>query len=90
MLYNIDLTNGVIFAQRVMTELINKGLPREIAYDLVQSLATKAWFEKLSFKQQILNSQIMQHIDEKELAELFQLDYFLRNVDAIFERVGIV
>ncbi len=73
MLKNIYLTHKVIFAQRVMTALINKGFSRESAYDLVQPIAMKAWFEGQD--------------TPEELDQCFTLEYYLKQVPAIFERV---
>ncbi|MEG1555458.1 MAG: hypothetical protein RR356_01885, partial [Bacteroidales bacterium] len=88
MLKNIYLTHKVIFAQRVMTTLIGKGFSRETAYDLVQPIAMTAWFEEQDYK--ILleqNKTIRQHLSQEELDGCFTLEYYLKNVNEIFERV---
>ncbi len=91
MLQNIYLTNGVIFAQRVLTKLIDKGLSRELAYDTVQPIAMKAWQEGLQYKDLLLeNGLVMQYLDVNEIEDAFRVDYFLRNVDTILKRVGIL
>lgn len=88
MLKNIYLTHKVIFAQRVMTALINKGLARESAYDLVQPIAMKAWFEGQDYKELLLqNETVMSHFTPEELDQCFTLEYYLKQVPAIFERV---
>ncbi len=88
MLKNIYLTHKVIFAQRVMTALINKGFSREKAYDLVQPIAMKAWFEALDYKELLLqNPEVMAQFTPEELDQCFTLDYYLKQVPAIFERV---
>ena len=88
MLKNIYLTHKVIFAQRVMTALINKGFSRESAYDLVQPIAMKAWFEGQDYKELLSqNETVMAHFTPEELNQCFTLEYYLKQVPAIFERV---
>ncbi len=88
MLKNIYITHKVIFAQRVMTALINKGFARESAYDLVQPIAMKAWFESLDYKELLLqNETIKQYFSNEELDKCFTLEYYLKEVPTIFERV---
>ena len=88
MLKNIYLTHKVIFAQRVMTALINKGFSRESAYDLVQPIAMKAWFEGQDYKELLSqNETVMSHFTPEELDQCFTLEYYLKQVPAVFERV---
>ena len=90
MLHNIYLTKGVIFAQRVMNALIGKGLSREEAYDTVQPIAMKAWTEGLAYKDLLkADSKVMGLLSEDELEGCFTLDYYFKNVDYIFKRVGL-
>lgn len=91
MLKNIFLTNGVIFAQRVLTKLIDAGLSREMAYDTVQPIAMNAWENGLQYKDLLLdNDIIMNYLNKEEVEEAFNIDYFLRNVEVIYKRVGIL
>lgn len=90
MLDNIYRTRGVIFAQRVMNALIGKGLAREDAYDTVQPIAMKAWTEGLDYKTLLeANEKVMSLLGQSELDDCFTLDYYFKNVDFIFDRVGI-
>ncbi len=91
MLENIDATHGVIFAQRVMTLLIErKGMTREVAYDLVQPIAMEAWTKRMGFRELLLeNKTILSSLSLEEVDEAFSLTYHLRYVDAILLRVGI-
>lgn len=90
MLKNIYKTNGVIFAQRVMNALIGKGLAREEAYDTVQPVAMKAWSEGLDYQTLLKDSEkVMGLLSEEELSACFTLEYYFKNVDYIFKRVGI-
>ena len=90
MLQNIYATRGVIFAQRVMNALIGKGLSREEAYDTVQPVAMKAWTEGLDYKSLLVeNGKVMGLLKKEELEGCFTLEYYFKNVDYIFKRVGI-
>lgn len=91
MLENIDLTHGVIFAQRVMTLLIErKGFTRETAYDLIQPIAMEAWTKRTNFRELLnQNEATKKLLSLTELDEAFSLTYHLRYVDAILLRVGI-
>lgn len=90
MIDNINKTNGVIFTQRVMIALIDKGLAREEAYDLVQPLAMDAWENDKSFKELLFgNDKLFKHLKKEEIEECFKLDYYLVKVDEIYQRVGI-
>lgn len=91
MLKNIYLTNGVIFSQRMMTKLIEKGFARENAYDLVQPLAMESFSKGKDFKELLLmNESILSALSPKEIEEAFKIEYFLKNVDEIYRRVGII
>ena len=90
MLANIYRTKGVIFAQRVMNALIGKGLSREEAYDTVQPIAMKAWTEGLDYQTLLkADAKVMGLLNVEELESCFTLDYYFKNVDFIFGRVGI-
>ena len=87
---NISLSNNAIFAQRVLNYLVEKGKSREEAYDLVQPLGMKALNENIDFKVLVKdNEKINSLLSEKEIDALFEYDYFLKNVDSIFIRVGL-
>ncbi len=91
MLENIYKTNGVIFAQRVMNALIEKGLPREEAYDTVQPIAMIAYNEKKDYQTLLLdNEKVMKHLTTEELKSCFTLDYYFKNVNFIYNRCQIV
>ena len=90
MLKNINLTNGVIFSQRILTKLIDKGLSREIAYDNIQPIAMNAWENNLQYKDLLLeNGFVTEHLTINEIEDAFDIMYFLKNVDTIYKRVGI-
>jgi adenylosuccinate lyase len=90
MIYNIYQTKGVIFAQRVMNALIGKGLSREEAYDTVQPIAMKAWTEGLDYLTLLKDSEkVCGLLANEELESCFTLEYYFKNVDYIFGRVGL-
>jgi len=87
---NIELSQGLVFSQRVLIALINKGLAREEAYKLVQDDAMKAWQEKKSFLSLLeADRRITAHLIKKELDSLFDYGYYLKHVDEVFERLGL-
>jgi adenylosuccinate lyase len=87
---NLDLTHGLVHSQRLLLMLIETGMSRELAYDLVQPLAMRAWEEQRSFLDVVLSSEeMMERLSESEIREAFDPEYHLRQVDAIFERVGL-
>ncbi len=87
---NIYTTNGVIFSQRVLTKLIDKGLSREDAYDLVQPISMKCFNDDLQFKDLLFdNNEISNILPKNDIKECFNIDFFLKNVDNIYKRVGI-
>lgn len=90
MMADIYMTNGVIFAQRVMNALIGKGWVREKAYDTVQPVAMKAMATGTNYKELLLQTpEVMAMLTPEELDGCFTLDYYLKNVDFIYKRNGI-
>jgi adenylosuccinate lyase len=90
MLSNLVKTKGLIFSQRVLLALMDKGLIRTRAYDLVQRCAMKAWKENIDLKSTLLeDNEVSRHLSENDLDRIFDLDYYLRNVNKIFKRVGL-
>jgi adenylosuccinate lyase len=88
MLKNIYLTKGIIFSQRVLTKLIDAGLSREEAYDLIQILANQAYNDNTSFVEIVKkNSLINEVLKESEISELFKLDFYSKKVNYIYKKV---
>ena len=84
---NIYRTNGVIFAQRVMNALIDKGFVREKAYDTVQPVAMRAMAEGASYEALLKEEPtVMATLSEEELESCFTLEYYMKNVDYIYKR----
>ncbi|MFH0766497.1 MAG: adenylosuccinate lyase [Bacillota bacterium] len=88
MLSNISLSNGVIFAQSILHLLIDHGLDREHAYDLVQEIASESLKEKIAFETLLSrHNEVMKFISFDELHHAFELDYHLRYVKQIYSKV---
>src|SRR6056297_423230 len=90
MLENMEKTHGLVFSQRLLLMLIDKGLNRENAYDTVQPLAMKAWEEKRDFQDLVKSDQtILENLSESEIEQAFDLAHHTRRVDEIFTRAGL-
>jgi adenylosuccinate lyase len=88
MLYNLNMTHGVIFSQMVLLGLIEKGTTREEAYAIVQRNAMKSWKEGIEFKDLLeKDSTVTRYLKKKELVAIFNVKNFLKNLDFIFDRV---
>jgi len=90
MLSNLNLTGGLIFSQKVLLALVDKGMTREEAYALVQEPAMQVWEEGGDFKQKLQeNPEISSRLTAEELDACFNYDNLRGNVDAIFKRIGL-
>ena len=88
MLLNLTNTNGLYNSQRVLLELTKQGISRERAYKIVQSVAMRSWKKNLNF--QILlqkDEEVKKFLSKKDLAKIFDLNYHLKYVDFLFDRV---
>jgi adenylosuccinate lyase len=87
---NMELTRGLIFSQRVMLALIDKGLSRQNAYELVQHNAMKSWQKGRNFISLLkADADVVAVMTPDELETIFNYQHYLRNVDYIFRRVGL-
>ena len=87
---NIKKTFGLFHSQQVLLALIDKGLTREKAYDLVQKLAMRSWQEEREFLGLLKEEQeVTLHLSAGELEALFDPAGHLKNVDFIFQRLGL-
>ena len=87
---NIELTKGLIFSQRIMLALIDKGLSRQKAYELVQRNAMKAWKGNKNFLSLLkADPEVTATLPPGELEPLFDTQYYLRYIDDIFRRLGL-
>ncbi|NEW63311.1 adenylosuccinate lyase [Granulicatella sp. zg-ZJ] len=88
---NMDATFGLIYSQRVLLKLIDKGMSREQAYDLVQPCTAKAWDNQTAFRPILeAQSEIMAVLTKEDLDDAFDYHYHLKQVDTIFKRVGLL
>ncbi len=90
MMSNLESTHGVVFSQRVLLALIEKGLAREDAYQIVHSRAIESWEQGSDFRDLIRSdTNVSSLLSAEELEELFQYDHFVRYVDETIDRVQI-
>ena len=87
---NLDLTRGLVFSQRVMLALIDKGLSRQDAYKMVQRNAMKAWKGNRNFLTLLkADNAVTATLPTGELEALFDYQHYLQYVDEIFQRLGL-
>ncbi|UHA60759.1 adenylosuccinate lyase [Metabacillus litoralis] len=87
---NMDRTQGLIYSQRVLLALIDTGMTREEAYDLVQPKAMEAWEKQVPFRGLIeAEEKITSRLSAETIADCFDYNYHLKGVDTIFERLGL-
>jgi adenylosuccinate lyase len=85
---NLERTRGLVYSQRVLLALAAKGLSRERAYAVVQKAAMEAWREEKDFSSLLWKDrEVRALLRRKEFDELFDIGYYLKNIDAIFDRV---
>jgi len=90
MLKNLHMTKGLIFSQAVLLALAKKGITREKAYQLVQENAMEVWESGEDFRAKVLDDEgIGVYLNKAEIESCFDLDENLKNVDFIFERIGL-
>jgi len=100
MMKNLNLTGGLVFSQRVLLELPKAGVSREDAYKIVQRNAMKVWEdlqqgkpalnekgESLYLQYLLADKELREYLNEDQIRECFNYDYYTKNVDAIFARV---
>lgn len=100
MMKNLNLTGGLVFSQRVLLELPKQGVSREDAYRIVQRNAMKVWEglqqgkpalnekgESLYLQYLLADEELRASLDETQIRECFNYDYYTKNVDNIFHRV---
>ncbi|BDV03464.1 MAG: adenylosuccinate lyase [Candidatus Hepatoplasma scabrum] len=85
---NLQKSKGLIFSQQILNLLIEKGIERNLSYDLVQKVALKAFIAKKDFKELLLKEkEIIKIISKKEINEIFSYQRFLKAEDDIYKRV---
>lgn len=87
---NMDRTLGLIYSQRILLALIDKGMAREAAYDTVQPRAMEAWDKQVPFRSLVeADETITSHLSPEEIADCFDYNYHIKHVDTIFDRIGL-
>ncbi|EMG28460.1 adenylosuccinate lyase [Listeria fleischmannii subsp. fleischmannii LU2006-1] len=87
---NMNATLGLIYSQRVLLTLIDKGMAREEAYDTVQPKAMEAWETNTPFRELVeAEPKITALLSKEEIDDCFDYHYHLKNVDLIFNRLGL-
>ena len=87
---NMDATKGLLFSQRVLLALIDKGLGREDAYKIAQRNSSRVLDEGVSFREALeADAEVGERLTPEEIDDLFDHSYFVRYVDDTFERAGL-
>jgi len=85
---NLNKMKGLIYSQQVLLKLAELGLDRQEAYEMVQRNALKVWDAGKEFQSLLLeDKEIRKHLTQKDIAEIFSLEYHLKHVEDIFQRV---
>ena len=83
-----NITNGLIFSQRVLLELTNYGFSREKAYKIVQRNAQNSWKKNINFYESLINDKdVKKNISNKELKKMFDVSFYTKKVNNIFKRI---
>ena len=90
MIASLSKTKGLIYSQRILLELMKKGLPRDAAYEIIQSSAMQVWQENSDFKE-VLNRdrRVRKYLSKNEIDACFDIKHYIRHRDRIFKRAGI-
>ena len=87
---NMEATRGLLFSQRLLLKLIEKGLSRTDAYKIVQDAATQSWADHSDFRDLIRNNtSVTSMVDTEELNSVFEYQYYTRYISQSFERIGL-
>ena len=88
---NLDKSYGLVYSQRVLLKLTDAGLARQVAYEIVQRNAMRAWRERRSFLDLLAaEPEVSGRLTADELKACFDPAWYLRHVDAIFKRIGLL
>jgi len=90
MILNLAKTRGLIYSQRLLLELMNKGLTRTSAYDAVQKCAILSWQTGAEFKEVITRDRkIRRYLSTDQIDNCFNIKYFSKHIDKVFKRLGL-
>jgi len=90
MIASLTKTRGLIYSQRILLELMKKGLTRDAAYEMIQHCAMQVWQETSDFKDVLLRDRrVRKYLNEYEINACFDIKYYTRHRDRIFRKVGL-
>jgi adenylosuccinate lyase len=90
MITSLSKTRGLIYSQRLLLELMKKGLSRDAAYEIIQSCAMQVWQESSEFKDVLYRDRhVRKYLSKNEIDGAFDIKYYIRHRDKIFKRAGI-
>ena len=90
MIASLGKTKGLIYSQRVLLELMKKGLTREAAYEIIQHCAMQVWQETSDFKDILYRDRkVRKFLRPSDIDGCFDIKYYTRHTDRIFKRVGV-
>ncbi len=91
MIQNIEKTGGLFYSQSLMLLLVEKGFTREEAYKIVQDMAMRVWAREGSLKELVLkNTSVMDKVLPEEIDQVFNINRYYKNIDAIYKKAGII
>ena len=91
MLANMQATHGLIYSQRLLLKLVDAGLSREAAYDLVQPLTARSWDQGQDFRNLVeACPEITDRLSSEAIDDAFDYHYHLRRVNEIYRRLGLI
>ncbi len=89
MIDSLSKTKGLIYSQRVLLELMKKGLPRDTAYEIIQGCAMQVWQETSDFKEVLCRDRkVRKYLKTTDIEACFDIKYYIRHRDRIFKKVG--
>jgi len=90
MQHNLEKTGGLIFSQRLLLALVEKGTLREDAYAWVQRNAMSRWLDGADFKTNFINDpDVARYLSRAEIEECFECTHYIRHIDTIMKRFGL-
>ena len=88
---NLESSHGLVYSQRVLLKLTDAGLARQVAYEIVQRNAMRAWRERRSFLELLAaDAEVTARLTPDDLKACFDPAWYTRQVDAVFERLGLL
>ena len=87
---NLEQTRGLLFSQRLMLTLIEKGMSRDDAYKVMQTNSARTWDEEADFRELIrVDPEVRERLSQADLDNIFDYAYYVRFVDDVFARAGL-